>query len=145
MKKLIRHILKEETEDSDFNSKGIDIAINIVKKSHPYIIGWELDKERLFVIDISIICDIEKLKKFYNSDLKPYYIKYKDELYSEKLSYAPSVLEVGNTMHYEEKYQEYKELKNELNDIYEMLPNHLIIKDRHNDPKELDPDKFMYK
>ena len=33
-KKLIRHILKEETEDSDINTKGIDIAIKLIKKSY---------------------------------------------------------------------------------------------------------------
>jgi hypothetical protein len=26
-----------------------------------------------------------------------------------------------------------------------MLPEHLIINDRHNEPKELDPDKFIYR
>jgi hypothetical protein len=26
-----------------------------------------------------------------------------------------------------------------------MLPDYLIQKDRYNDPKELDPDKFMYR
>lgn len=145
MKELIRNILKEETEGSNLNTKGIDIAINILKKSYPYIIGWELYQESSFMIYINIICDIEKLKKFYNSDLKPYYIRHKDEIYSEKLSYAPSVLEAGNTISHDEKYQDYKELKDELNDIYQMLPESTIQKDRYGDPKEIDPDKFMYR
>jgi hypothetical protein len=29
--------------------------------------------------------------------------------------------------------------------MYQMLPDHLIQKDEHGDPKELDPDKFMYR
>ena len=45
----------------------------------------------------------------------------------------------------DEKYKDYSEMKQELNDIYQMLPDHLIQKDRYNDPKELDPDKFMYR
>ena len=45
MKELIRHILKEETEGSDQNTKGIDLAIKLLKKSYPYIIGWELMME----------------------------------------------------------------------------------------------------
>ena len=74
MKELIRNILKEETEGSDTNTKGIDLAIKFLKKSYPYIIGWELNQESRFMIYLNIICDIEKLKKFYNSDLKTYYL-----------------------------------------------------------------------
>ena len=66
MKELIRNILKEETEGSDPNTKGIDLAIKLLKKSYPYIIGWEINDQRTFTIYLNIICDIEKLKEFYN-------------------------------------------------------------------------------
>jgi hypothetical protein len=145
MKELIRNILKEETEGSDTNTKGIDIAIKLLKKSYPYIIGWELNDQRPFTIYLNIICDIEKLKEFYNSDLKTYYLRHEDDLYKDILAYAPSVLKISETMDPDEKYKEYGEMKQELNDIYQMLPDYLIIKDRHDDPKELDPDKFMYR
>jgi hypothetical protein len=145
MKELIRHILKEETEDSDLNTKGIDLAIKLLKKSYPYIIGWEINDERTYTIYLNIICDIEKLKEFYNSDLKNYYLRHKDDLYKDILAYPHSVLKISETMDADEKYKEYSEMKQELNDIYQMLPDHLIIKDRHDDPKELDPDKFMYR
>jgi len=36
-------------------------------------------------------------------------------------------------------------MKQELNDMYQMLPENFIQKDEHGDPKELDPDKFMYR
>jgi hypothetical protein len=145
MKELIRNILKEETEGSDTNTKGIDIAIKLLKKSYPYIIGWELNDQRPFTIYLNIICDIEKLKEFYNSDLKTYYLRHEDDLYEDILAYAPSVLKISETMDPDEKYKEYSEMKQELNDIYQMLPDYLIQKDRYNDPKELDPDKFMYR
>ena len=145
MKELIRHILKEETEGSDPNTKGIDLAIKLLKKSYPYIIGWEINDERTYTIYLNIICDIEKLKEFYNSDLKNYYLRHKDDIYKDILAYPHSVLKISETMDPDEKYKEYSEMKQELNDIYQMLPEHLIINDRHNEPKELDPDKFMYK
>ena len=145
MKELIRHILKEETEGSDPNTKGIDLAVKFLKKSYPYIIGWELNQESRFMIYLNIICDIEKLKKFYNSELKTYYLRHEDDLHKDILAYAPSVLKISETMDADEKYKEYSEMKQELNDIYQMLPENFIQKDEHGDPKELDPDKFMYR
>jgi hypothetical protein len=29
--------------------------------------------------------------------------------------------------------------------MYQMLPDYLVIKDKYEDPKELYPDKFMYR
>lgn len=142
---LIRHILKEETEDSDINTKGIDIAIKLIKKSYPYIVGWQLNQDDKFTIYINIICDIKKLKEFYDSDLKVFYLEYEDELHKEKSSYAPSVLKISETMVSDQKHGEYIEMKQELNDIYQMLPDYLVIKDKYMDPKELYPDKFMYR
>ena len=145
MKDLIRHILKEETEDSNLNTKGIDLAIKFLKKSYPYIIGWELNQESRFMIYLNIICDIEKLKKFYNSDLKTYYLRHEDDLQKDILAYAPSVLKISETMDADEKYKEYSEMKQELNSLYQMLPDKFHIKDEHKDPKEIDPDKFIYR
>jgi len=45
----------------------------------------------------------------------------------------------------DEMYESYKKLKQELNDFYEMLPEHLTAKDQFNDIKTLDPDRFMFK
>ena len=45
MKELIRNILKEETENIDKISKGIDIAVKMLKKYYPFIVGWEYSNE----------------------------------------------------------------------------------------------------
>ena len=139
---LIRHILKEETEDSDINTKGIDIAIKLIKKSYPYIVGWQLNQDDKFTIYINMeyhsllnICKYTKV----------FYIEYEDELHNEKSSYAPSVLKISETMVSDQKHGEYIEMKQELNEIYQMLPDYLVIKDKYMDPKELYPDKFMYR
>ena len=145
MKELIRHILKEETDDSKTLEKGIDITIKILKKTYPYIIGWELIIDGAFTIDINIICDIEKLKEFYNSDLTVYYKKNRDELSNEDYPYAVSILNIKYEMTKDEMFEDYKMLKNELNDIYEMIPDHLTVKDQFNDIKRLEPDRFVFK
>jgi hypothetical protein len=145
MKELIRHILKEETDNSKTLEKGIDIAIKILKKTYPYIIGWKLIQESgEFKIYIKIICDIEKLKKFYNSDLINYYSKY-GILEDEDFPYALSILEINNEMNSNEKYNDFKILEDDLNDIYEMLPEHLVVKNKYGEIKVLDPDRFMFK
>ena len=145
MKELIRHVLKEETDNSDYGKKGIDIAVKLLQQDYPYIIGWELNQESRFMIYLNIICDIEKLKKFYNSELKTYYLRHEDDLHKDILAYAPSVLKISETMDADEKYREYSEMKQELNSLYQMLPDKFHIKDEHKDPKELDPDKFIYR
>jgi hypothetical protein len=55
----------------------------MLKKSYPYIIGWRYNEEhfeRPTYINIDIICDIEKTKEFYNSDLKWYYKKNPEDI-----------------------------------------------------------------
>jgi hypothetical protein len=144
MKELIRHILKEETDDSKTLEKGLDITIKILKKTYPYIIGWELIQESgEFKIYIKIICDIEKLKKFYNSDLINYYSKY-GILEDEDFPYAVSILEINDEMNSNEKFGDFTTLKDDLNGIYEMLPEHLVVKNKYGEIKELDPDRFKF-
>jgi len=145
MEELIRHILKEETNGSVLNTKGIDLVIKFLKKSYPYIIDWKLGQENRFTIYLHIICDIEKLKEFYGSDLKNYYSRHKEDLYDDRLAYAPSALKISETMDENEKHKDYIEMRQEINELYQMLPDHLIKKDEYGDPIELDPDKFMYR
>ena len=147
MKELIRHILKEETKDNE--KKGIDLAIKLLKKSYPYIVGWEYNQDNLetpsvFYIYLNIICDIEKVKNFYNSELKPYYQKRIEELKEEEFSYPTSILMVSNEMDDQTKFEDYKKMRVELSEIYEMLPDYLTTKDAYNEIKELDPDKFKF-
>ena len=45
----------------------------------------------------------------------------------------------------DEMFEDYKKIKQELNDIYEMLPEHLTVKDQFNDIKKLEPDRFKFR
>jgi len=145
MRNLIRHILKEETYDSNNLEKGIGLVIKLIKESYPYIIGWKLISDGLYTIEIIIICDIEKLKEFYNSELKYYYEKNKDELSNNDYPYLVSILNIKDEMTSDEMYEDWKKLKQEFNDFYEILPEHLTAKDLFDDIKTLDPDRFMFK
>jgi hypothetical protein len=147
MKDLIRRVIKEEIENSKNEKKGIDLAIKMLKKSYPYVIGWkytEEHSERATYINIDIICDIEKTKEFYNSDLKWYYKKNAEEIKGDDYAYPFTILEIGEKMTGDEKFQEYRKFKKELNDIYEMLPENLIIFNKWGEPKEIDPDKYFF-
>ena len=145
MRNLIRHILKEETNNSKTFEKGINLVMKLIKESYPYIIGWEFGKNGKFSIEINIICDIEKLKEFYNSDLNPYHKRYQNELSNEDYPYPVSILKIRDKMTNDEMFEDYKKLKQELNDFYEMLPEHLTAKDQLNDIKKLDPDRFKFR
>ena len=140
------NILKEETDRSDKTSNGMNLAVKILKKSYPYVKGWKYGDsgEDRYDIFINIICDIEKLKEFYNSNLSPYYIKNRDKLEGEDFAYAFSPLLINKGMNADEKFKEHMRLTQELNDIYEMMPESLIKKDLFNDPKSIQIDKFMF-
>ena len=68
MRDLIKDILKEETNSKN-QKKGIDIVVKMMRKSHPYIIGWKYNEElaeTAVSIYIDVICDVEKTKEFFN-------------------------------------------------------------------------------
>jgi hypothetical protein len=145
MKDLIRRIIKEQTENPE--KKGIDLAINMLKKSYPYVIGWKYNDEnpenRIF-INIDIICDIEKTKEFYNSDLKWYYKKNPENIKEDDYAYPFTILEISEKMTSEEKFEEHRKFRKELNEIYEMLPENLVVLSRWGEPKEIEPDKYFF-
>jgi hypothetical protein len=144
MKELIRNILKEE-EYSQTSKKGLDIAMKILKQDYPFIIGWDFVKEGRFTIDLFIVCDLEEVQKFYNSKLKPYYVEKIDRVKKEDYPYTVSVLEIGEEMTNDEKFQDFMNFKNQLNDIYDMIPKEMVIKDTWGDVKQLDIEYFKFR
>jgi len=146
-KSLIKSILKEESKNLEKEKKGIDLTIKMLKKSYPYIIGWKYSEEHPespVYINIDIICDIEKTKEFYNSDLKWYYKKNPENIKEDDYAYPFTILEIGEKMTSEEKFEEHRKFRKQLNEIYEMLPENLIILSKWGEPKEIDPDKYFF-
>ena len=141
---LIKNILKEESYNKE-TKRGIDIAIKILKQDFPYIIGWDFDDEYPTTIDLFIVCDIEEVQKFYNSKLKPYYVEKIGRVKKDDYPYAVSVLEIGEEMTNDEKFQDFMNFKNQLNDIYDMIPKEMVIKDTWGDIKQLDIEYFKFR
>ena len=144
MRNLIRHILKEE-EYRQTAKKGLDIAMKILKRDYPFIIGWDFVNEGRFTIDLFVVCDLKEVQKFYNSKLKPYYVEKIDRVKKEDYPYAVSVLEKSEEMTNDEKFQDFMDFKNQLNDIYDMLPKDMVIKDTWGDIKQLDIEYFKFR
>jgi hypothetical protein len=144
MRNLIRHILKEE-EYSQTSKKGLDIAMKILKQDFPFIIDWGFVNEGKFTIDLFIVCDLEEVQKFYNSKLKPYYVEKKEMLIKDNYPYVVSMLEIGEEMTNDEKFQDFMNFKNQLNDIYDMIPKEIAIKDSWGDVKQLDIEFFKFR
>jgi hypothetical protein len=44
----------------------------------------------------------------------------------------------------EEKFEEHRKFRKELNEIYEMLPENLVVLSRWGEPKEIEPDKYFF-
>ena len=144
MKELIRYILKEE-EYSQTSKKGIDIAMKILKQDYPFVIEWGFVKEGRFYIDLFVVCDLEEVQKFYNSKLKPYYLNKIDMVKKENYPYVVSVLEKGEEMTNDEKFIDFMSFKDQLNDIYDMLPKEMVIKDTWDNIKQLDIEYFKFR
>lgn len=152
MKKMIRKILKEETIPDEIK-KGIDVAIKVLKKIYPFVVGWEFSESPntwTYKIYINLELNYDKALKYYG--LKPhptYHILTQRSIKNrEKFPYPYSM------MNYEEEnfdVSEYQKLQEELKDIYnEFIPNRLKMKqgqkavfDQDN-PKELAVDNYIF-
>lgn len=133
MKDLIRKILKEETEDYQMVSKGIDVVVSLVNKQYPFIVGWEKDgdwDESNYFIYINLVVDYRLAKEYYNLPFKFYYERYPsmiDELINkkEKFAYPTSLLDYEGTS--EESYQNFKKITQSFEDNYELIPDEYKI------------------
>jgi hypothetical protein len=133
MKQLIRKILKEETQEEKNAELGMKILTSVIKKRFPFIKGLKMGQSQKhdpnkFYFDVYFIIDVEKTKEFYNSELLSVYKDYPEFLVDGTHPYPFSILELRNELDSDEKYQLFKELKNEVDDVYESLPTEMIPK-----------------
>jgi len=147
MKELIRNILKEEFENPNLEKEGIDLAIKILKKTYPFVVGWKYNKQsetNAFYHVLDLICDIEKTEKFFESDIKSYYKRNLEKIKEDEFAYPFSILQIAENLDSDQKFKIFSEIRKELQDIYEMLPEKFFTMTRFNQPKELDLDKFVF-
>lgn len=143
MKKLIRKILKEETNLKNLQ-KGIDVMVQFAKTEFPFIEYAKLrDRNDGIRTEINVFCNVEKLKEFYNSELKPYY----EERYLESdegFAYPTSILKIADYMDTDEKYKLFDEINDSLNFHYESLPEEYIGYDNWGNIKKIYCEKFFF-
>jgi hypothetical protein len=102
--------------------RGIDITISILKKEYPFILGWKYHKDNGYrhSIYIDIVVDMKKTSVFYGSPIKPYYMNIDSD---EVAAYPFSVLEMTSELNSDEKYDLYKNIVVDLDEIYEEIPD----------------------
>jgi len=145
MDRLIRKILKEESENLELFNRGVDDAISILNKDYPYIKGWRMrDDSWTYDVDIDVICDIDKTVRFYNSEVRSMWSK-KYLTDDEGFAYPFSPLELSRQISSDEQYQLYKGLKEDLKEIYSYIPDNLKTRNVDGGIKGINMDRFVFK
>lgn len=143
MKEVIRKILKEETDRKNIQ-KGIDVMVQFAKTEFPYILYAKLrDDNASFRTEINVYCDVEKLKEFYNSELKPFFKEYFMES-DEGFAYPTSILKISDTIDTDQKYKMFQEINDSLNFHYESLPEEYVDYDLWDNVKPIYAEKFFF-
>jgi hypothetical protein len=140
MKHLIRKILKEEVEN-DYNmiDKGIDIVVNLVNKTYPFIVGWEKDgnyDESKYYLYIHLKVNVDKVKEYYNLPFKEFFLKYPqaiDQYINNKESFAYPFSMLDFNLLDEDPYIESKKIKTLFEEMYELIPDEYKMKEERTD------------
>ena len=126
MRKLIKHILKEEVSKQQID-KGIDIVINGLKKEFPFVVGWKLHDdydEYMTSIYIDLVVEYEKVKEFYGLEKK--------RIYNIERIKNKQVAFVLTPFEYEGEYDAYIEsqkLGEYVFEMYDHIPDQLKLKE----------------
>lgn len=147
---LIRHILKEETEDVNMINKGINIAVKILKQEYPFVKGWRFEDPidaYKTILYINLIINYDEVLEFY--DLKPSNSFMRNYKQGEKVPYQYSGMIYDGIIN--DPYEEYRKVVDALKDVYEYLPSDVKMetdfsKLKHGivDYKELKVDGFIF-
>lgn len=119
----MKNILKEGPSKNPKLDQGIERTVSILKKSYPFILDWEYNNgvEYESFVDIILICDLEKTAEFYDNPIDGY-LKESGFIYNRKLPYPFYVLEMYGEMDTTEKYELYRPIKNDFEEIYDFVP-----------------------
>jgi hypothetical protein len=148
MRDLIRHILKEETEDVNMINKGINIAVKILKQEYPFVKGWRFEDPidtYKTVLYINLIINYDEVLEFYG--LKPSKSFMRNYMPDEKVPYQFSGMIYEGIIN--DPYEEYRKLVESLKDVYEYLPSDVKMEadfptSKSVDYKELKVDGFIF-
>jgi hypothetical protein len=128
MRDLIRRVIKEQTKNIDEISKGITIAVKILKKQYPFIVGWVYDeppKTYGTAIYVYLEVDTQKTIEFYGMNLRVGYEDYVKNSIEDRSTFAYPF----STLEYPEDFdvsKANKKIDNDFIEIYEhMVPDNL--------------------
>ena len=152
MRTLIKKILKEETSPDEIR-KGIDIAIKVLKKTYPFVVGWEYSDSPdkwAYKIYIDLELDFNKSMEYYGLKPHPIYGKFISNSIEdrERLPYPYSMMNYEEEENFEDL--EYRKLQDDLSEIYEeMIPNKFKMKRsgavfNQDEPKDLGVDNYIF-
>lgn len=152
MRELIKQILKEETSPDEIK-KGIDIAVKVLKKEYPFIVGWEYanpPEQWAYRIYINLEVDHSKMMEFYGLKPHPKFYKFlKDDIETrEEYPYPYSQTNYEEDENFDT--DEYRVLQNDLIDFYEeFIPikykmSQLGAVFNQDDPKNLGVDNYIF-
>ena len=151
MRNLIKKILKEEISRDDLN-KGIDIAVKVLKKRYPFIIGWEYSNDPdkwAYVIYINLEVDHIKSMEFYNLKPHPRFGRFiKDSIINRETMVYPFSFTNYEDEDFDTKV--YLDIQSDLAEIYEdMIPVKFKMERKksvlnQDDPKGLAVDNYIY-
>lgn len=144
MKNTIKKILKEQVNNLSNINKGVDVAVKLLSKEFPFIVGWEFSEPIYkweYTLYVNLLVDLDKAKEYYGLDLNSLYGKYGiDILYDDDNSekaYPFSALDYESKI--KDAYIEYKKIYDELKDIYGDLPNKFkMVRNEFYDDKSKD-------
>ena len=143
MKEIIRNILIEETEgtkDPEVIKDGVRAAVKIVKREYPFVVGVEFISDNTLYIKVNIVCDMDKVAKFYKSEIsvKRSYAK------SELFAYQFSILDLTQLLTQKEKFEEFMKFQKYLNEVYSVIPDDLKEFDKWGEPKQIEVEEFRF-
>ena len=128
MRKLIKHILKEEVSKQQID-KGIDIVINGLKNEFPFVVGWQLHndyEEYRTSIYIDLVVEYEKVKEFYGLEPKMMYnVEY---IKNKQVAYVITPFEYDGKF---DPYIESQKLGEYVFEMYEYIPDELKLEESH--------------
>ena len=128
MRKLIKHILKEEVSKQQID-KGIDIVVNGLKKEFPFVVGWKLHDnydEYITSIYIDLVVEYEKVKKFYG--LKPKMMYDIEYIKNKQVAYLLTPFDYEDNF---DPYLESKTLSEYVSEMYEYIPDELKLEESY--------------
>lgn len=142
---------KEETpkDITPMKRRGIDIAVNGLKKTYPFVMGYEDDPGDQYQSShyIDLIIDLQKLSDYMDVPVNPYWVNFASQPEYRKIyaiwSYLkfPNEEEFGNDISNHPGYQLGRDIMYLLESIYEYIPEEYKL--FYDFTSEFNPDKPM--